>query len=104
MGKPLPLLHDGGPNVAGPGTDAFLLPLSEKELRIMTKHSWAAPDHQAQEKGQGGLEIRMGRNGFINIVLDELATTEAELLLINSTSCYCCLVAKLYPTLRPPGV
>ena len=64
MGKPLPLLHDGGPNVAGPGTDAFLLPLSEKELRIMTKHSWAAPDHQAQEKGQGGLEIRMGRDVY----------------------------------------
>ena len=55
--KPLPLLHDGGPKVVGPGTDAFVLPLSEKELRIMTKHTWAAPDHQAQERGQGGLEI-----------------------------------------------
>ena len=46
----------------GPGTDAFVLPLSEKELRIMTKYAWAAPDHQAQERGQGGLEIRMGRD------------------------------------------
>ena len=46
----------------GPGTDAFVLPLSEKELIIMTKHAWAAPDHQAQERGQGRLEIRMGRD------------------------------------------
>ena len=29
---------------------------------------------------------------------------EAELLLIHSTSCYCCLVAKLCPTLRPHGL
>ena len=28
----------------------------------MTKHTWATPDHQAQEKGQGGLEIGMGRD------------------------------------------
>lgn len=60
--KPLPLLHDGGSKVVGPGTDALVLPLSEKELIIMTKHAWATPDHQAQERGQGRLEIRMGRD------------------------------------------